>query len=558
MRCGLYIKLILSLAAFQYSIDLIGQNLIAHYPFDNSADDKSGNDNNGKIIGGVETSQDRFGNPCGAFFFNGVDGYIEVPSSSSIKSPEKGLTVAFWFYLKKKPSNNGIRNITAVCKGNIQQEEKENPQYRMQLIQFQDKSTVSISSDFTEYDLQFKNHTIEFEKWYHCAMTYDSKNVSVFLNGKMVWDFKYSSPFAPNDLPLFIGKDIPGSTEYFLGSMDDLRIYDYPLKESEILELFNDTSGKIFDNKFNMTCSGNIFKTTQKGDCFSVVNYPDPTIDVNCGQYKLEQIKGLSSNSDFPLGETTIAFRAEEPKGFKQSCSFKVLVEDKEAPEIKCSADTVIYIDENLDQVRFDYKPPIVSDNCKVDTTELISGIKSGEYFSVGITENLFKVTDVSGNSNTCSFKVSILKRSNSVIEEKKAVPPTIINTIIKDTVKYYYDLNFSDCIVTLVMYDDSEQDNDTVSVYYNNKLIVDRQMIKLKSVETIKRVIVINPDEKNNLVVKAWNTGTTSPNTLKIDFYLGNLLKKPNQLKKNKLIEEKLIHSKPGQAGALTVGCKL
>src|ERR1044071_2796197 len=42
------------------------QTLVAHYRFDNDASDISGNKNHGRIIGGVESTPDRFGSPCGA------------------------------------------------------------------------------------------------------------------------------------------------------------------------------------------------------------------------------------------------------------------------------------------------------------------------------------------------------------------------------------------------------------------------------------------------------------------------------------------------------------
>lgn len=86
-------------------------------------------------------------------------------------------------------------------------------------------------------------------------------------------------------------------------------------------------------------------------------------------------------------------------------------------------------------------------------------------------------------------------------------------------------------------MYDDGEEDNDTVSLYYNNKLIVDRQMIMLKANHSIIKALVLNPDEPNVLISKALNTGKVGPNTLKIEFFEGNLTKDERQLKKKKTV---------------------
>jgi hypothetical protein len=43
-------------------------SLIAYYPFEHNADDKSGNGNHGTVRGGVTLVADRFGNPSSAYF----------------------------------------------------------------------------------------------------------------------------------------------------------------------------------------------------------------------------------------------------------------------------------------------------------------------------------------------------------------------------------------------------------------------------------------------------------------------------------------------------------
>jgi hypothetical protein len=107
-------------------------------------------------------------------------------------------------------------------------------------------------------------------------------------------------------------------------------------------------------------------------------------------------------------------------------------------------------------------------------------------------------------------------------------------------------------------MYDDGEEDNDTISLYYNGKIIVDRQMILLKKNEPIIKVLVLNPDQLNLLVSKAWNVGKVPPNTLKIEFYEGNLTRDLKKIKRKKPVVVKVIHSKPGLAGAIKLQCKL
>jgi Concanavalin A-like lectin/glucanases superfamily/Secretion system C-terminal sorting domain len=58
--------------------------LVGYWPFNGNANDESGNGNNGTVIGGVSNTTDRFGEANAAYLFNGIDGYIDVPSLNSL------------------------------------------------------------------------------------------------------------------------------------------------------------------------------------------------------------------------------------------------------------------------------------------------------------------------------------------------------------------------------------------------------------------------------------------------------------------------------------------
>ena len=55
----------------------LNTGLIAYYPFDGNADDKSGHGNNGVVHNAVLTN-DRLGNSNSAYQFNGNNAYIEI------------------------------------------------------------------------------------------------------------------------------------------------------------------------------------------------------------------------------------------------------------------------------------------------------------------------------------------------------------------------------------------------------------------------------------------------------------------------------------------------
>ncbi len=210
----------------------INKGLIAHYLFNNTANDASPNGNDGIEFGGLEYVKDRFGNDCGALHFNGTDAYVVVPNSASLASPRSEFSVSVWFRIE--PDASGLQWLTIVCKSANPRETPLDPQFRAQST----RVTVSINTDFTE------NVRKEFEyyKWSHYTLVYDGKSVKSYLNGKKYFDFPYRKPLIQNNKAMEIGRDVPGELEFFNGTYDDLRIYNRGLTEAEIQKIYKDDS----------------------------------------------------------------------------------------------------------------------------------------------------------------------------------------------------------------------------------------------------------------------------------------------------------------------------
>jgi gliding motility-associated-like protein len=84
-----------------FSMQTIGfsQNLdsmlLLYYPFNGNANDASGNNYHGTVYNATP-ADDRFGNPNNAYFFNGINSYIEFPNLAVLKPPLP-LSFSFWF-----------------------------------------------------------------------------------------------------------------------------------------------------------------------------------------------------------------------------------------------------------------------------------------------------------------------------------------------------------------------------------------------------------------------------------------------------------------------------
>lgn len=438
MRYSILFVLLSFFVATAALAQLPRKGLIAYYPFDNtSAGDKSGNNNNGKIIGNVKRGFDRFGNSCGALDFDGTSGFISVPSSNSLQSPNTAFSISAWIKMKPGIATPNIKWITLVCKGIEPRETDNNPQYRVQALEGP-QSTVSLNTDFTEYWSQKLN----FDIWYHYVQTYDGNEVAVYLDGQKVWNFAYNKSLTPNNAPLEIGRDIPGSTEFFCGSMDELRLYSVGLSQNEVLSLYNDQTGAVFSNRFDIDVPSNIVMKTEPGKCFAKVFYKEPQAFIDCGSANVVRVAGPSSGSTFSVGRTPLSFLANSDNGEQLTATYYVEVKDAEPPVITCPTDIRVQCEATESGKRVSYNTPQTSDNCGNAKVELLSGLASGEMFSVGTHSIKVKATDAAGNTATCSFNIIVEKAKVTAQvpppppqpEKPKEVPPPVVQEKPKET----------------------------------------------------------------------------------------------------------------------------
>jgi len=146
----------------------------------------------------------------------------------------------------------------------------------------------------------------------------------------------------------------------------------------------------------------------------------------------LQQMTGLPSGSEFPVGETINTYVLTDESGNTASCSFTITVNDVELPIIECPMDTMIVTSSGGESDCagiLEFSHPIPTDNCGTESylVRYINpdGTEDGPFsaaaqldafkdttttrsFAIGTTTVEYVVTDPSGNSATCSFDVTV------------------------------------------------------------------------------------------------------------------------------------------------------
>src|SRR5207244_3249363 len=105
---------------------------------------------------------------------------------------------------------------------------------------------------------------------------------------------------------------------------------------------------------------------------------------------------------------TTNVFLVTDAAGNTATCSFTVTVNDSEPPVIACPTNIVANVDASLCSAVVTYSAPVGTDSCAGAVTTQTGGLASGSAFPVGVTTNVFLVTDAAGNTATCSFTVTV------------------------------------------------------------------------------------------------------------------------------------------------------
>lgn len=86
--------LLLLFMASLSAISQVQENLLLHYTFAGHTEDITSNEYHGTPYA-VTFTEDRFGNPEGAAYFNGMDSYVDLPNIVELK-PQLPLSISFW------------------------------------------------------------------------------------------------------------------------------------------------------------------------------------------------------------------------------------------------------------------------------------------------------------------------------------------------------------------------------------------------------------------------------------------------------------------------------
>ncbi len=203
--------------------------LLAYYPFNGNENDESGNGNHASFSGAVLTA-DRFGALNKAFQFNEAGDHMSA-SVASMPLGNAPRSVVAWIKPDRggHPINGVIDYGNGDCTGLM----------------------FGISHDKSENDnLGFWGGCLDYasslitpaDQWSFVALTYDGSSLRLHANGAT--ETTAIGPLNTQNSRLWIGaetlNDGGSFRDFFKGAIDDVRIYNRALSDSEVRQLYHE------------------------------------------------------------------------------------------------------------------------------------------------------------------------------------------------------------------------------------------------------------------------------------------------------------------------------
>ncbi len=209
--------------------------LVGEWHFDGNAQDSSGNGNHGTIYGATFT-EGIIGN---ALSFDGVSNYFTAPITASFNSVKTQGTIVAWInykdnYLIYEPGGSctyGSRALMLWRFGTYNIKSQANIDCAGRIL-----SDWRIGSQIGSGISQ----SLKSGQWYHIALVYDSNAVILYINGQKVKSSSLTGELGDADDKFWIGRNGNAAQPmYFNGLIDEVRIYNRALTDSEIQAEYN-------------------------------------------------------------------------------------------------------------------------------------------------------------------------------------------------------------------------------------------------------------------------------------------------------------------------------
>lgn len=163
----------------------------------------------------------------------------------------------------------------------------------------------------------------------------------------------------------------------------------------------------------DIVCPGDITLNTDINQCYATYGGVSATDNCDASPDIVCTLTGATTGTftnQSPLlynkGVTFVSCTATDDSGNMVSCSFTVTAVDNQLPTIICPQNKVVNAPFCDGGANVTFDPPLISDNCPMASYTCTHA--SGDFFPCGTTVVTCTVTDMFGNTSSCSFNITV------------------------------------------------------------------------------------------------------------------------------------------------------
>ncbi|KJU85026.1 conserved hypothetical protein, secreted, partial [Candidatus Magnetobacterium bavaricum] len=328
--------------------------LVAYYPFNGNANDESGNGNSGSVYGATLTT-DRFGNANKAYVFNGTTDYIGIANGPSFIM-SSAITLTAWV---KYQAEGTIITHGGQCPDGASPFKGYQFILRATKTGNIDMTAIGGSGNFTDPMNQITSDNIIFnDGYYHLVVvTFNSGNMAVYIDGKKdtAKTIYYDSgsgyrQTVPSTLftTLAVSTDVVTvgtgyaycdyvfhMEEFFKGSLDDIRIYNRALSDTDVQQLYNEGSTYTLTYTKSGTGSGTVSDGADTWNAAATKTYnAGSSVTLTATANSGSTFAGWSGDCTGSSSTCTVTMSAAKnvTATFNQSCSYTIAPTSKGFP----------------------------------------------------------------------------------------------------------------------------------------------------------------------------------------------------------------------------------
>jgi hypothetical protein len=245
----------------------ISTGLVLHYEFEGTSGDviDAAGSHNGTNYGATRGVSGKIGN---AFNFDGSS-HVTINNHSDISGFSE-FTLAAWVYPTTLSTNKTV--LAKVNSG------------RDFVLKFYN-TTLEAHFYNGGYRRCYGNSTVPVNQWVHVLCTWKNNQWKIYYNGVLENTCSltgYDPPWISNEM--YVGA-LTGTSEKFIGSIDEVRIYNRALTDADVTELYNYSGGSSTVSSVNSYTGAVQLNLSLAGDDLSIsggntVSLPYGTSDI--------------------------------------------------------------------------------------------------------------------------------------------------------------------------------------------------------------------------------------------------------------------------------------